>query len=289
MARRVQGDDRGEARPRSTPACPWYLGQALVRCIAAALLIGGATTAHAGKTPPQQSASPNIDSLRTLDRINQLVQWGEYALANGRFSEAEARFDDVIRLDWNHPRAFRILQETRLRRVRALSDWERAGQMAQSRGDAPLAIHYFEKILAEDSTQTWANSALARLQKRAQANRLIQSGLAKFILEDYAAASLDFEQALAIVPADTMAVVYRERAVQKMAGASSMADLRADTVMWARYSDALKKLRTGDLAGAEQLWNEVLAKYPGNDAVQSNLEQIARRRKQELTSEEISP
>ncbi|MBI5866917.1 MAG: hypothetical protein HZB43_01275 [candidate division Zixibacteria bacterium] len=68
-----------------------------------------------------------------------------------------------------------------------------------------------------------------------------------------------------------------------------MADLRADTAMWAKYSDALKKLRTGDLAGAEQLWHAVLVKYPGNEAVRSNLEQIARRRKQELTSEDQTP
>jgi len=288
MARRVQRGDRGETRPDRTAARPWSYGQVVVRGIAA-LLIASATVAHAGKTPPRQPAPPNVDSLRTQDRIKQLIQWGEYALANDRFSEAEARLNDVLRLDWNHPQAFRLLQETRQRRARALSEWEHAGQVAQSRGDAPLAIHYFEKILAEDSTQTRARSTLTRLQKRAQADRLIQSGLAKFILEDYAAASLDFEQALAIIPFDTLAVVYRERAVQKMAGVSSMADLRADTLMWAKYSDALKKLRTGDLAGAERLWNDVLARYPGNDAVRSNLEQIARRRKQELTSEEISP
>jgi tetratricopeptide (TPR) repeat protein len=255
----------------------------------AALLVAGATTANAGNTSPKPTASPKTDSSQATVGIDQYMQWGEYALSNNRFSEAAARFNDVLRLDWNHPRAYRLLQETRVRRARALTEWEHAAQAAQSGGDARLAMEYFEKILAEDSTQSGIKGALARLHKRAQADRLIQSGLAKFIIEDYAAASLDFEQALAIAPSDTLAALYRERAEQKMAGASSMADLRADTAMWARYSDALKRLRAGDLAGAERLWNDVLAKYPGNEAVRSNLEQIARRRKQELTSEEFSP
>lgn len=253
-------------------------------------VLGSASVTHAGKTPPASSPPlPNVDSLRTQDRINQLVQWGEFALANNRFSEAEARFNEVLRLDWNHPRAYRLLQETRRQRTQTLSDWERVGQAAQSRGDVEFAIQNFERILAEDSTRTGIRNSLARLQKRLQADRLIQTGLSKFILEQYAAASGDFEQALAIVPTDTLAALYRERAVQKMAGASSMADLRADSVMWIKYSDALKRLRAGDLPGAERLWQEVLAKYPGNEAVRSNLEQIALRRKQELTSEEIVP
>ncbi len=236
-------------------------------------------------TPP----APSADALRSQEHIAQVMQWGEFALSHERFSEAEARFNDVLQLDWNHPRAFSLLQETRQRRTRALVEWERAGQESESRGDVRRAMEYFGKIVAEDSTQTNARTRLARLQKRDQANRLIQSGLSKFILDDYSAALLDFEQALTIVPTDTLASLYRDRAEQKMAGGSSMADLRADSVMWAKYSDALKKLRTGDLAGAEQLWQAVLVRYPGNEAVRSNLEQIARRRKQELTSEDQTP
>jgi tetratricopeptide (TPR) repeat protein len=284
MLREVRTEDRGEGRREWHSVCRSTCAVMLALIVAVS---AGMATVHAGKTPLPPSA--NVDSLRAQDHIAQLMQWGEYALGNERFSEAETRFNDVLGLDWNHPLAFRMLQETRLQRARTLADWERLAQAAQAKGDIQLAIRYFEKIATEDPAQDRIKAALARLQRRAHADRLIQAGLSKFILEDYAGAALDFEQALTVVPADSLAAVYRDRAESKMAGTSSMADLRADTAMWGKYSDALKRLRDGDLAGAEQLWNQVLVKYPGNDAVRSNLEQIARRRKQELTSEEFSP
>lgn len=276
------GDDNriGDARQRRLLT----VAPAIISILPILLIIGSNSCTHAGN-----NAESSAESLRSQEHIAQVMQWGEYALARERFAEAEARFNDVLRLDWNHPRAFSLLQETRQSRTRALADWEHAGRDAEARGDLHRAMEYFGKITVEDSTASNVRARLIKLQKRDQAGRLIQSGLSKFILEDYAAATLDFEQALTLVPGDTLAAAYRDRAEQKMAGGTSMAQLRADTVIWAKYSDALKKLRTGDLAGAEEQWNAVLAKYPGNEAVRSNLEQIARRRKQELTSEDQTP
>lgn len=217
------------------------------------------------------------------------MSWGEQALAGERYAEAGARFSDVLRIDWNNPKAYRLLQETREARARALRDWERAGRSAEARGDPSLAVQYYQKILAEDSLQQNLTGVIARLERRARADHLIREGLQKYIVDDFAGAQSDFEKALSICPADSLAAGYRERALQKATISSSMADLRADTLMWARYSEALKLLRAGDLGGAERLWNEVLARYPGNEAVRSNLEQIARRRKQEFSNEEIAP
>jgi tetratricopeptide (TPR) repeat protein len=99
----------------------------------------------------------------------------------------------------------------------------------------------------------------------------------KFMLDDYAGAQLDFEQALAINPKDTLAVQYRERTRQKIAATGSLSAIQADADSWARYLDALRKLREGDLAGAEMLWSDLLTKYPGNENILSNLGQVRRR------------
>jgi tetratricopeptide (TPR) repeat protein len=222
-------------------------------------------------------------------QIEILLAWGKYALESSRFAEAEARFREVLKLDWNNPPAFELLQEIRTRRSEVLKDWTRSGRTAEANGDLAQAELHYRRVLEESPDYRAAIDGMARLRRIREADRHVRAGLEKYIQEDFPGAEMDFEQALLIDPSDETALLHRAQVQQQVTQSSSLADLRSDAPTWTKYLDALKKLRAGDLEGAERLWREILQAYPGNEAVLSNLEQVKRRRKQEFSSQEMAP
>jgi TolA-binding protein len=213
----------------------------------------------------------------TAEVVAVLMRDGEEALAHNRFTEAYARFSEALRLDWNHPRAYELLQKIRLERDHTLLLWEGEARHAESRSEPGKAKWIYERIIAEDSTRADLIDRVRRLGRQRDAADCVRSGMEKFIADDFAGAQLDFEQALAISPKDTLAAQYRERTRQKITASGSLAAIQADPEAWGRYLDALRKLREGDLAAAERLWSDLLTKYPGNENIRSNLEQVRRR------------
>ncbi len=209
--------------------------------------------------------------------IDILMKDGQEALERERYAEAYARFSEILNVDWNHPRAYELLQHARLERDLALLRWEEQARSAESRRDLSKATWIYERILGEDSTREDLRDRVRRLGRQRDAAEFVRSGMEKFIADDFAGAQLDFEQALAISPKDTLATHYRERTRQKIAASRSLAAVQADANAWSRYLDALRKLREGDLASAEMLWTELLVQYPGNENILSNLEQVRRR------------
>ncbi len=230
--------------------------------LAGALLVG------AGLSRATDTA-PDVRSVLQRD--------GEEALAAERFGEACSRFSEVLRLDWNNPRAYDLLQKSRQDRVAALQDWEAQAQTAESHHEWDKAQLLYTRVLAEDSTRCDLLERIRQLSTHRSAADLIQAGLDKFIGDDFAGAETVFEQALSIHPGDTLANRYLERTRQRLAGGDPLAAIQADPDAWASYVEALTRLRDGDLAGAEKLWNTLLAKYPSNPSIRSNLEQVRRR------------
>jgi len=229
--------------------------------------------------------SPNAQA----GQVDVLLAWGKYALESSRFAEAEARFREVLDLDWNNPRAFALLQETRERRTETLKHWISSGRKAEAAGNFERAAMDFQRVLDESPDYRAAVDGLARVRRERELERSLRAGMEKYIQEDYAGAELDFDQALTIAPGNETALAFRAEVQEKMTQSSGLADIRSDGPTWTKYLDALKKLRAGDLDGAEHLWQEILQVYPGNEAVMSNLEQVKRRRKQEFSSQDMAP
>jgi len=211
------------------------------------------------------------------DVLTVLQRDGEEALAAQRFGEACSRFSEVLRLDWNNPRAYDLLQKSRQDRTAALQEWEAQARDAESHHEWDRAQSLYARVLAEDSTRRDLRDRVRELSTHRSAADLIQTGLDKFISDDFAGAETIFEQVLSVNPGDTVATRYLERTRQRLAGSDPLAAIQADADSWASYVEALKRLRDGDLAGAEKLWNTLLVKYPSNPSIRSNLEQVRRR------------
>jgi len=209
--------------------------------------------------------------------IEVLMKDGRQALEDERYAEAYSRFTEVLALDWNHPHAYDLLQQARAERDHALLRWEGDARNAESRRDLSKAKWIYERILGEDSTREDLRDRVRRLGRQREAAEFVRSGMEKFILDDFAGAQIEFEQALAISPKDTLALQYHDRTRQKIAASGSLASIQDDSEAWGRYLDALRKLRAGELAAAEQIWTELLIQYPGNDNILSNLDQVRRR------------
>ena len=235
------------------------------------------------------SDSASTTTVAPAGRYDVLLTWGETALNDDRFSEAEECFRQVLDADWNNPRAFELLQRARHARESTLREWRYSAHAAEQDARWDLATHYYQLILRESPHDGAASRGMAQSVQQQEAQRHVDAGLERFVLGDYAAAQAAFEQALQIRPGDSLVTLYLQRAEQETMQSSSLADIRADQTMWPKYLDALKRFRAGDLPGAEALWRQVLEKYPGNEAVLSNLEQITRRRKKEFSAEDVNP
>lgn len=218
------------------------------------------------------------------DLIDVLVRGGEEALSAGRYAEACARLSEALRLDWNHPRAYDLLQQVRQERAHALLQWEAEARNAEYRRDPSQALWIYQRILAEDTTRADLLERVRRLTRQRESSPYVRAGMEKFMADDVAGAQLDFEQALAINPNDTLAAQYRERTRQKIAATGSLAAIQADSAAWGKYLDAMRRLREGNLAAAEQLWSDLLVLFPGNENLRSNLDQVRRRRGGESAS-----
>jgi len=242
--------------------------------IVLAMIVAAANHAPAEPAP---TGLPSAEHLSSDNAVGYLRVLGEEALAEERYTEAIRLFSEILRHDWNDPRAFALLQDARARRRAALTRWESQGRRARVESRWSEAVRLFRRVVAEDSTRNDLRRAVAALEVREDVDRLVRSGLAKLVDEDFAGAQLDFEQAVVLAPEDTTATRYLEMASGRIAGSTSLADLQADSAVWTKYRNALLKFRDGDLIEARRLWSEILTVYPGNAHVRSNLEQIARR------------
>lgn len=245
--------------------------------LGAPLLLQPAVACAGASSETTPGAETNAVASPRNELITFLVAAGEDALAHERFAEAQGRFAAALQLDWNQPRAFALLQKTRAARSTALRRWEAEGRAARAHRDFAAARLVFERVLAEDSSRSDLRDLLSSLTRQERASELVRTGLEKFIVEDFAGAQLDFEQALAVDPADTLAANCRNRAMQNAVHGASLTELKSDPETWSKYLEALQRFRAGDLHEAERLWNEILTKYPGNAYVRSNLEQVRRR------------
>lgn len=218
------------------------------------------------------------DGIPQKDMIALLLRDGEEALAKNRFAEAGARFSEALQADWNLVRAYDLLQETRRVRLQTLKAWERGAHHAERQQDWATARALYSRILEADSTRGELRDRLLRVDRGENAADFVRAGLQKFIADDFAGAQLDFEQAIAINPGDTVAADYLNRVRQKIAvSGDALAVIQADAGSWSQYLEALKRLRNGDLPAAEHIWTELLVKYPSNTSILSNLEQVRRR------------
>lgn len=252
------------------------------------VLVGAAPVPGSGGFTQAQDQPVGETPVDTA-RISVLIDWGMRALAHERFTEAESCFLGILELDWNHPQAYALLQDTRARRAAALSHWRQQARaaIADHRWDRAQAL--YENILREDSLNRVARDGIRRIGDLRRADEYIAAGLQRFIMGDYLAAHDAFARALDIDSTDSVAALYARRAEQETVQSTSLADLRSDDAVWNTYLEALKQFRAGDLTRAETLWRTILEKYPGNEAVLSNLEQVVRRKRGEISAQEMSP
>jgi len=251
---------------------PDRCGRAAWLMIATAVMLSIAAGPALADDIAVAQSGPDADAIECLVRI------GCEAMAQERFTEAGARFSEVLSLDWNHPRAYDLLQLARTKRRQALARWESAGWVAHEDRRFSTAIELFGLIVREDSTRTDLSRRIMSLRHREQSDVHLRRGLEQLVAEDYGSAMLEFEQALAVDPANSGAGKYLALATQSTNASASTADLRADQPTWAVYRSALLAFRDGDFDLAEQLWRTVLEQYPGHPNVLSNLEQVRRRR-----------
>lgn len=270
------------ARRNTTSTQAVLFGIAIVVCVSVCI---GLPDCEKARADDDSAAVPATD----LSVIDVLIDWGTHALETNRFREAEARFREVLDRDWNHPRAYSLLQKARAMRARQLSEWQYEARRAMTNNQWERALVVYERILEEDSLNEVALQGIRRTKNRRRVAELVVAGLERFIMGDYVEADDAFERALRINPADSTVALYAQRAEQETEQSTSLADLRSDGDAWDTYLDALKHFRAGELSRAEALWREILEQYPGNEAVLSNLDQVLRRKRGEISAQDLSP
>lgn len=184
-----------------------------------------------------------MDANRVRDKVARLFDTGLLAFAQQRHLDAVHAFDEVLRLDPEHPTAATYRQQAQ--HALALSERNalRSARQSLQAGDFEEAQSHVRRVLAADPHQTEARALLLQIdaQTRTAQERTAQAT----------------EKTMATAPAEDAAPVV-------------------PAFVAARYEEGIQLMRASDLLGAMQAWEEVARAAPGYQEVNKNLMRVYR-------------
>ncbi len=135
------------------------------------------------------------------------------------------------------------------------------------------AVSYGEILKLNPGDQA-AQRSLNQINNRIASLGLLRSGVAAYSAGDTVQARQFLSQALSSNPQDTVALELLSKLDNgRSVGAVPLSEIQKDGAVWKLYLDGIDKFRNGAYAEAIRLWEQVLAKYPGNPETEKNIVQ----------------
>ncbi len=170
---------------------------------------------------------------------------------------------------------------------RQISDLQRQANRRLDEGDYASAAVLYNQALQLNPNDPRSKSDMKKLTDRMNALRLLREGVAAQEAGDSATARQSYERILQINPNDSVAQELHRRLSEEpeTTVSSALADIQADQATWKLYLDGIEQFRQGNYQKAIDLWQKVLAVFPGNEETTKNIEQAKLRLQSGPTSD----
>lgn len=244
-----------------------------------------------------QIESQKSEELSDQIRANVIAQV-DSTEAEDLFAQARAALDenDTEQANWLLGRLRpSFADDTRFQNIEAdygsqvsreIADLQRQANRRLDDGDYASAAVLYNQALQLNPNDPRSRSEMKNLSDRMNTLRLLRQGVAAQEAGDSAAARQSYEEILQINPDDSVAQeLHRRMSVEpETVVPSTLADIQADTATWQVYLDGIEQFRQGNYQKAIDLWQKVLAVFPGSEETKKNIEQAKLRLQSDSTS-----
>jgi tetratricopeptide (TPR) repeat protein len=156
-----------------------------------------------------------------------------------------------------------------------------SARQAEAQASRFELIESCDRVLALDSTNTWAKEARIRALAGLDIGKHLNIGIDLFNKGQTAEAARRFRSVLEARPNDVVAREYLAKIDSGVARVATLEDIQKDRVIWQIYIDGLKHMRDQQFQKAIDVWQKVLETYPNQPNTLNNIEQARLRLKAE--------
>lgn len=179
----------------------------------------------------------------------------------------------IFEIDPNYAPARSLKNAIEAAMASAVSEALEAARLARREGNTVAAIGAYERVLYLDPNNLTAQRGKEALARSLDVARHLNTGIDLFKSGRYEDARRQFELVLSVSPNEPVAEDYLRRIESALAQPPTLEEIQEDPVVWQWYLEGLRFMRNQEYRKAIDAWEQVLQKYPGNEATLDNIEQ----------------
>ncbi len=142
-----------------------------------------------------------------------------------------------------------------------------------------IALTAWEKMAALDPADTLASKRFQLVAQEIQVSDLVRKGIADFEAGRLFAAGESFEQVLKVRSSDPVAIYYLQKIRATAISRTTLEDLQKDPEAWRLYNEGLAAYTAQEYQKALEIWQDLLLRYPNNEALLRNVTDAKKRLK----------
>ncbi|MCI0405810.1 MAG: PorV/PorQ family protein [candidate division Zixibacteria bacterium] len=154
-----------------------------------------------------------------------------------------------------------------------------AGWAAFNEKKFELALAAWEKMAALDPGDTVASKRFQLVAEEIEVSELLRKGIADFEAGRLIAAQGNFEKVLARRPREGVAAGYLLKISAAATRRTTLEDLQKDPEAWRLYNEGLAAYAAREYQKALDIWQNLLLRYPHNEALLRNVADARKRLK----------
>lgn len=211
------------------------------------------------------------------DLINRQISLGDSYLEKKQYDKAAQQYGFVLILDpqnqtaLSHNAAIDSTRQAQLARDRAIA------RDAIQAGNYRKALETLDGILAVAPDDQQAQQGRNQIYRIMESNKHLDKALRLYDQENYQAALVQTDSALAFNPQSDGAKGLKHRLTQYTAKETTLEDIKKNTEHWQIYLQGMDKYQSGDYEKAIELWRSLQQHYPNNPNLKRNIEQASDR------------
>lgn len=160
-----------------------------------------------------------------------------------------------------------------------------SAKRAEQAGNRIEIIEACDRILALDSTNSWAKEARGRALAGMDVDKHLKIGIDLFNQGQKVEAAKRFRSVLEARPGDVVALEYLAKIEPSGSRVATLEDLQQDRVIWPLYLEGLRHMRDKEYDKAIEAWQKVLRVYPNEPNTLDNINQARLRLKTEQSGQ----
>lgn len=142
-----------------------------------------------------------------------------------------------------------------------------------------IALAAWEKMAALDPADMLASRRFQLVAEEIQVSDLVRKGIADFEVGRLLAAQESFEQVLKLRLTEPVAASYLQKIRAAAVGRTTLEDLQKDPEAWRLYNEGLAAYTAQEYQQALDIWQDLLLRYPNNEALLRNVADAKKRLK----------